>query len=208
MPLAPHAIPPPSRAGAAAKPMRLETRRYLLRTVTPADANARWLGWAADPDVMTPLNVATRQMTLTDLQRYIATFDQVARCLIGVVDKASGQQIGFYEIDFDMTHRLATFNVVIGDKAHWGERVVNETRAALLDHVFTRRSVEKAVGRPIARNFPAIFNYRAQGWRLEGILKAHRRIFDGSGRIDQFEFGLTRDDWRILRSDRADGSSR
>jgi len=200
MPLAaqPSAHRPPG--GPPAKALRLETRRFVLRTVTPGDAHARWLGWAADPEVMSPLNVRTRQMSLPDLQRYIATFDQVGRCLIGIYDKSTEQQIGFYEIDFEPAHRLATFNVIVGDKAYWGGQAVSETRSALLDYVFTKRGVEKAVGRPLARNFPAIYNYRAQGWRLEGILKSHRQMFDGSGRVDQFQFGLTKDDWRAHKA--------
>lgn len=191
----------PAQSGQpAAKPIRLETRRFVLRTLVPADASARWLGWAADAQVMGPLNVAVRQMALAELRRYIAGFDQATHCLIGVFDKKSGLHIGFYLIDIDPQHRLANFNVVIGDRAFWGEKVVNETRAALLDHVFLRRGVDKAVGRPLARNFPAVFNYRAQGWRLEGILKAHRAAFDGSGRIDQFEFALLKDEWRALKA--------
>jgi RimJ/RimL family protein N-acetyltransferase len=194
-PLAPGARPDRP----AAIPIRLETRRFVLRTLTPADASARWQAWAADEEVMGPLNVATRKMSTAELQRYIAGFDQVTHCLIGIFDKKSGQQIGIYMIDVDPYHRLANFNVMVGDRAFWGQKVVNETRAALLDYMFTRRGVEKALGRPLARNFPAIFNYRAQGWRLEGILKAHRAAFDGSGRIDQFEFALLKDEWKALK---------
>ncbi len=196
--------PRPSAGGRsvqpAAKPVRLETRRFIVRTLTPLDANPRWIAWAADKEVMDPLNVAVRAWSTPELQRYIAGFDQVAHLLVGVYDKKGGNQIGFYMIDVDPQHRLATFNVVIGDRAFWGEKVVNETRAALLDYVFTRRGVDKAVGHPLARNFPAIFNYRAQGWRLEGILKAHRAAFDGSGRLDQYSFALSKDEWRALRA--------
>jgi RimJ/RimL family protein N-acetyltransferase len=184
----------------AAKPIRLETRRFLVRTLTPLDANPRWIAWAADREVMDPLNVAVRAWSTPELQRYIAGYDQTAHLLVGVFDKKSGDQIGFYMIDIDPQHRLATFSVVIGDRAFWGEKVVNETRAALLDHVFTKRGVDKAVGNPLARNFPAIFNYRAQGWRLEGILKAHRAAYDGPGRIDQYAFALSKDEWRALRA--------
>ena len=199
MPISPRPVPDAQSGQPGAKPIRLETLRFVLRTLTPRDANARWLGWATDAEVMGPLNVATRAMSATELRRYIAGFDQVAHCLIGIFDKKSEQQIGFYMIDIDPVHRLANFSVMVGDRAFWGQKVVNETRAALLDYVFTKRGVDKAIGRPLARNFPAIFNYRAQGWRLEGILKAHRTAFDGSGRIDQFEFALMKDEWRALK---------
>jgi len=58
---------------------------------------------------------------------------------------------------------------------------------------------------PLSRNFPAVFNYKAQGWRHEGTLRGHRRsIVDGT-RLDQYQFGLLRDEWRQLRRKRSDG---
>jgi ribosomal-protein-alanine N-acetyltransferase len=77
--------------------------------------------------------------------------------------------------------------------------VVNEVRAALLDEFFERRGTEKASGTPLARNFPAVFNYKAQGWRLEGVLKGQcKSVVDGS-RLDQYQFGMLRDEWRARK---------
>ena len=68
-----------------------------------------------------------------------------------------------------------------------------ETRAALLDHLF-RSGVEKVIGSPLARNFPAVFNYKAQGFVAEGVLRRHRIDPDGK-RVDQVMFGLLPEDW-------------
>jgi RimJ/RimL family protein N-acetyltransferase len=43
-----------------------------------------------------------------------------------------------------------------GSKSWWGKGVVNETREALLDEFFNNRGIEKVVGMPFARNFPAV----------------------------------------------------
>ena len=50
--------------------------------------------------------------------------------------------------------------------------MVNEAREALLDEFFNNRGIEKAVGMPFARNFSAVFNYKAQGWHHEGTCAA------------------------------------
>jgi [ribosomal protein S5]-alanine N-acetyltransferase len=77
--------------------------------------------------------------------------------------------------------------------------VVNETRAALLDEFFNNRGIEKASGMPFARNFPALFNYKAQGWHHEGTFRDHcLSVADGS-RLDQYQFGLTKAEWRDMR---------
>lgn len=178
------------------KPIKLKTERFLLRSCVRDDASKRWIGWAVDPDVMTPLNAPTVKFTITSLGDYISGFDNFNRYLIGIFGRSTGQQIGFHTINVSRVHRVATINVIIGDKDWWGKRVVLETRAALLDHFFSSDTIEKAVGRPISRNFPAIFNYKAQGWTMEGILRGQVLSLNDDGlRFDQYHFGMLRHEW-------------
>lgn len=185
---------------AKGRPVELQTDRFNLRSLKPSDASERWLGWAKDPEVMGPLNVPVTSMTRQDLANYIATSDNANRYLIGIFDRESRIQIGFFMVDIDQTHRHATFNVVVGEKSWWGKGVINEVRHALLDHFFEQRGMEKACGVPLARNFPAIFNYKAQGWRHEGTLRGQCRSAVDDTRLDQIQFGLLRDEWRALKA--------
>lgn len=185
------------------RPVFLKTRRFSLRSLKPADASQRWIGWLKDPEVMAPLNVPVRSRTAQELMAHVASADNSERYLIGIFDLATDVQIGFFMVDVDLFHRKATFNVVIGEKSWWGKGVVNEARAALLDEFFDHRGVEKAVGLPFARNFPAIFNYKAQGWRHEGTFRAQALAVAGGARLDQFQFGLVKDEWHKLRAERA-----
>ncbi|MGI9383360.1 MAG: GNAT family N-acetyltransferase [Methyloligellaceae bacterium] len=182
------------------KLVKLETERFVLRTLKPSDVSDRYIAWAVDPDIMGPLNAPVRKLTVEGLSQHIRGFDNATRCLIGVFDASNDLHIGFYRLNMSLRHRNVTFTVVIGDKSYWGHKVVLETRAALLDHVFDARGMEKAVGRPFARNFPAVFNYKAQGWRLEGIMKGHARSVSDGSRLDQYQFGLLPDEWRARRN--------
>jgi ribosomal-protein-alanine N-acetyltransferase len=181
------------------RPVLLKTDRFELRSVTPADASDRWLGWVKDPAIMGPLNMPARAMRREELAGHIASVDNNARFLVGIFDKAVGAQIGFFMIDIEIMHRYAIFNVAIGEKDWWGKGVVNETRAALLDHFFETRGIEKAVGLPFARNFPALFNYKAQGWRHEGTLRGQCLSAADGSRLDQYQFGMLRKEWRARR---------
>jgi ribosomal-protein-alanine N-acetyltransferase len=185
---------------ARGRPVLLKTERFELRSVTPADASDRWLGWVKDPAIMGPLNMPARAMRREELAGHIASVDNNARFLVGIFDKVDGAQIGFFMIDIEIMHRYAIFNVAIGEKDWWGKGVVNETRAALLDHFFETRGIEKAVGLPFARNFPALFNYKAQGWRHEGTLRGQCLSAADRSRLDQYQFGLLRKEWRKLRA--------
>lgn len=180
--------------------VRLETERFIIRSLTPEDASQRWIGWAADPEVMEPVNSIPKTMTIQQLQDYIKRFDQTNRFILGIFDKADRRHIGFYVVHKSAKQGTATFNVIIGDKDYWGKKVVLETRAVLLDYFFETQGIAKAIGMPHARNFPAVFNYKAQGWRLEGVLRGHCPASKGGGRLDQCQFGLLREEWREMRS--------
>lgn len=184
----------------AGKGVLLQTERFELRSLKPIDASDRWVGWARDPEVMGPLNSAVAQVTRGELGGYIGSADNINRFIIGIFDKVSRIQIGFFMVEVDNAHRIATFNVVVGEKAWWGKGVINESRAALLDHFFNDRGIEKACGQPLARNFPAVLNYKTQGWRHEGTQRGQRlSVADGS-RLDQYQFGLLRNEWRAART--------
>jgi RimJ/RimL family protein N-acetyltransferase len=176
-------------------PIEVLTDRFQLRSLAPVDAAERWLSWSVDPDVMGPLNTPIRPMTRRELEAYIAGFDNENSYLIGIFTRSDRRFIGFYMITIDRQHLTANFNVLIGEKDYWGHKVVNETRAVILDFLFRKRGIEKAFGRPLARNFPAVFNYQAQGWRLEGVLRGQvKSVIDGS-RLDQYHFGMLATEW-------------
>jgi len=183
----------------AGQPIDIETARFRLRTLRAADASTRWQGWGKDPEIMGALNAPTQDLDVSYLAKYAASFDCEHRHLVGIFERATVSHIGFFIIEIERMHRCATFNVVIGDRSWWGKGVVNETRAALLDYFFEQRGIDKAIGTPLARNFPALFNYKAQGWRHEATLLGHRVSVIDDSRLDQYQFGLLRDDWRKLR---------
>jgi RimJ/RimL family protein N-acetyltransferase len=185
------------------RPILLETARFSLRSLKPSDASERWMNWLKDPEIMGPLNAPIQRWTAQQLMAHIASADNNERYLIGIFDLASKVQIGLYMVDVDLFHHRANFNTVIGEKSWWGKGVVNETRSALLDEFFSNRGIEKATGMPLARNFPAVFNYKTQGWRHEGTLRGHcLSILDGS-RLDQYLFGLTKQQWHEIRGEYA-----
>ena len=181
-------------------PLTLETDRYRLRSLTAADVTDRYLDWTADPELMRPLNRAPRRVEREELVRYISSFDNRTRFQLGVFCKRTGEHVGVITVELEPRNRLARTNVLIGDRAHWGVGIILEARAAIPDFLFETVGVEKVWGTPLARNFAAVYNYQAQGFRCEGILKAHVRAPDG-GRLDQYLFGLLSEEWHSrLRS--------
>jgi [ribosomal protein S5]-alanine N-acetyltransferase len=188
----------PTKTTTKGRPVLLQTKRFALRSLKPSDASQRWVGWLRDPEVLEPLNAPLRKVEFRDLMAHIAeNSNNETYYMIGIFDLESKVQIGYYSISCEINefHRRADFNVLIGEKSWWGKGAVNETRAALLDEFFNNRGIEKATGHPFARNFPAIFNYKAQGWRHEGTLRAHSISTKDGSKLDQYAFGLTKEEW-------------
>jgi len=180
--------------------IRLKTERFLVRTLRDSDACEAMIGWLSDAELMKNVNHKPERMTMLQLRRYITSYDQATKLLLGVFDAENEKPVGYYLIEMNPPQRRATFNVVIGDRDYWGQRVVLETRAALMDYLFQFGAVDKLIGGPLARNFPAVFNYKAQGWKLEGLMKSHVLRAGGTDRIDQYQFAMLKDDWQAIKT--------
>lgn len=180
--------------------IRLKTDRFLVRTLRESDACDALLGWLADAELMNNVNHKPHRFTMLQLRRFIMSYDQATKLLIGVFDGENEKLVGYYMIEMNPPQRRATFNVVIGDRDYWGQRVVLETRAALMDYLFQFCAIDKLIGGPLARNFPAVFNYKAQGWKLEGLMKSHVLSATGTGRIDQYQFAMLKEDWQAIKN--------
>jgi RimJ/RimL family protein N-acetyltransferase len=89
--------------------------------------------------------------------------------------------------------------VMIGDKDYWGQGVVLEARARILDFIFAELPIDKVSGGCYQTNGPAIFNYQRQGWKVDGIRKAEH--LDRGRRVDTILFAMFREDW-LSRGDR------
>src|SRR5215469_15944433 len=87
------------------RPVRLQTKRFLLRSMTPNDSLERWINWVNDPEVMAPLNTPVRAYPADQMRSYIASGDNNKRYLIGIFDLATQVQIGFFRIEIDSFHR-------------------------------------------------------------------------------------------------------
>ena len=175
--------------------IRLETENYIVRSIEHSDVNEDYRDWTHDQEIMAGVNSSPTAMTIEDMHKYVDRFDNRNSFHFGIFDKNAGNKmIGFYVIYRDRRHNLAQTNVVIGNKDYWGKAAVLETRSAVLDFLFDVVKVGKIWGNPMVRNIRSVFNYKAQGFVAEGVLRRHRIDPDGK-RVDQVMFGLLPEDW-------------
>lgn len=174
------------------RPVVLETENFRLRTLTPEDASERYVGWLNDPEVNRYIEARHGTQTRETLRRYIERHDNVTSFVFGVFAN-EGQHIGNYSLVVEPEHERGTLGVLIGAREFWGRGVVLETRAPVLDFAFRPLGLFKVCGGCYANNMPAIYNYRRQGWKPDGIRKNHA-VCDGEW-VDVVHFAMFRDDW-------------
>lgn len=193
----------PIRAAALAPSpvrMRLADSLVTLETATPADATPRMAEWLADPAAADGLNVTAGTPSLEEFRRYIAAFDNVRRNLAVIRLADSRKAVGLVMFDIDPRHRLASFHVLIGEKAARTGLVAVSVANLLVPYLFTRRNVEKVTIEPLARNRAAVRLCERFGYRKEGVLKAQRRDSRTGERLDQLVFGVTREEFDAWQS--------
>ncbi|MEO8559322.1 MAG: GNAT family protein [Rhodospirillales bacterium] len=182
-------------------PARLETERFIVRSMGPNDATDNYMKWIADPELMRNLNTQPMAKTRDEEIRRLKSYDNSSNFQFGVFVKPDNILIGFFQVRIDKAHKLAEVSVVIGNRDWWGRDVVLEARGAIIDFLFDRLKLEKIWGMPQARNFAAIANYRKQGFRLEGVLRGHNEyVYDRSKRLDFVVFSILKPEWHARRT--------
>lgn len=174
----------------------LTTERFRLRTLTAADATERYLDWMRDPEVTRTLMAQRVKPTLETLRDYIAGHDGKTDFLFGIFE--GDLHIGNLSVTSFAQDRRGNVGVMIGDRDYWGEAVVLEVRAAVLDFMFDSQDCLKMTAGCLSHNTPAIYNFRRQGWTLEGVRKRHY-LMAGEWR-DELLFAMFADDWREKRA--------
>lgn len=173
--------------------LRLATERFYLRPLLPEDTIERYVGWLNDPEVNRFLEVRHTPQDLDSVRAFISSHDNETRFLFGIFRGDNDRHIGNFRLQLTPAHHIATLGVVIGERDHWGQAVVLETRARLLDFIFAELPVEKVCGGCYQTNIHAIFNYQRQGWITDGVRARH--LIDGERRVDLVNFAMFKEDW-------------
>lgn len=180
-------------------PLILETERFRLAPIRPRDVDDTYVSWWNDEEIQRGLNMPVRNWGLAEARHHVSRFNNRRRFHLGITDKETGERIGFITLMREAFGRVQT-NSVIGNKNYWGKKVVLEVRAEVLRFLFEEMGAEKITSLVNARNLPSIYNYKAQGFTCEGILRDHAEWIEG-GRVDMLNFGLLKGEWEAKQAE-------
>ena len=119
---------------APARPVHLETARYILRSVVSDDVSESWGRWSRDPTTARWLNAQARDATREELLQFVSSFDDRSRFLIGIFEKSGDRLIGIHAIYVDWGRREYMINVMIGEQGARNQGARSEARIAVHQH--------------------------------------------------------------------------
>jgi len=186
--------------------LSLDTKRFTLRSLTPADATETYISWWNDPEVQAGLNSRARGWGKPEAVRHIAKFNNKTSFHLGIFCEQTGRMIGFFAIFIHPKNKVARTNIVIGEKDYWGKRVMEEVGRRMLSFLFETLGVAKVKAEVMGRNNASIFMSKVLGATCEGVLRKEIPHFSG-GRTDIFVYGLLRDEWRAAQKAAVDSDS-
>lgn len=175
------------------QPVQLDTERFVVRSLQPTDATKAYVSWWNDSEIRHQMGREVRNWTFVHAFIYIEKFDNKHEFHLGIFVRGSNSMIGYATIR-DTGEGVVKTKTIVGDKSYWGKSVVLEVRAEVMRFAFEQLNAHKITGRITARNFASAYNYKAQGFKIEGIQREHLLHPDGS-RHDQIHFGLLRSEW-------------
>jgi RimJ/RimL family protein N-acetyltransferase len=186
------AVKPPNsdKPAPPGPPVLIDTPRFRGRSVRPSDATQDIADWFADPARVGPLNMPPRRLTLPDLRRFFAGFDNRSRFLVALIDKADDRLCGFYHAEFHAQHRVSRISFLNGPNGAQARRAMIALGHPLLELQFRRFGMEKIVAQVLTTNLPVCRHLDRLGFQREGYLRAQVRAPGGAGRLDQVLFGL------------------
>jgi RimJ/RimL family protein N-acetyltransferase len=176
--------------------VRIDSEKYLIRTIETDDASDRWASWMSDPEVMHMLNLRPRTWMKADVLDYIKTIDQQSSLLLGVFEKQSGTHIGIFTVDVNQVQSQFRVNLLIGEPEYRNKRVTSSIAMAFHEYFFETLGLNMAMATVLGHNAPMIHYLKKNGWKLDRTVEHSRKSNADGTMLDVCVFSLSRDAWR------------
>jgi RimJ/RimL family protein N-acetyltransferase len=134
--------------------VRIDSEKYLIRTIEPDDASDRWASWMSDPEVTHMLNLRARTWKKADFLDYMKTFDQQSSLLLGIFEKQRGTHIGMFTVDINHVRSQFLVNLLIGEPEYRNKHVTSSIAMPFREYFFETLGLNMAMASVLARNAP------------------------------------------------------
>jgi RimJ/RimL family protein N-acetyltransferase len=146
-------------------PLAIETERFLIRSLTIADASERYLSWFSTDATQF---IANKASDLTELKQYIQYFSTKDGCwLLGIFTRDEQIHIGNIKFECNITNcKVLDMGILIGEKNWQGKGVAKEVIEALGCYFKNNHDIESIQLGVDIQNTSAIKAYQKSGFEI------------------------------------------
>ena len=173
----------------------LHDDQIFLRSLSVSDVTEEYVEWMNNPEIIQFIGSRNKNNSRENIEKYVAKFDNKSAFHLGIFIKEPERHVGNISIHCDLANKTASTGVLIGDKSVWGSDIVIRARRLVLKFLFEDMDIFKVTGTPFSRNIPALFNYKKQGFIIEGTQKDQVLLADNT-RVDLVLFAMFRCQYR------------
>lgn len=184
-----------------ARTIKLETPRYVVRSLEPADAARSWNDWLKDPQTLRNLNARATTLSEEDLQAYIARFDRKTSHVLGIFKKDTDRLIGVRTVYVDPARNDFVMNVLIGESDARNQGARTETRDVIYRFFFEELDLHAARCTAVSTNEGILRVLENNGWIHERTDK--KASATGEGFVELLSFRLPREVWRNKEAEKS-----
>jgi RimJ/RimL family protein N-acetyltransferase len=191
------------RTAAAASPSTneflLESPNLGLRPLTVDDVSDRFVSWFAQDEIRSPLNLPSANRTKAEMIAYVQSFDQDARLLLGIFDKANGLLVGFFSVQIERRIGRYLVNTVVGEPAYRTKGLMLEITLPFREYFFETLGLKVMTATALATNAAIIGYLEKTGWTRNQTLKGHSKSQVDGAMIDLHLYSITREAWQAWK---------
>jgi len=175
------------------KNIKIESKNYIIKPLDPNNIDPSYLEWLNTPNITKFLDMDINYKHTQDtVTKYIMSRDNVNKFIFGIYTKED-KLIGTHALVYHPETKIGELGVMIGDVNYWGKAVPLESRAAVLNWFFEYFDADKVIAGAYSLNFPAIYNFKRQNWKMYKIDKNWRMIDDK--KVDFINYSMSREKW-------------
>ena len=176
------------------EPLRIETKRFYLRSLSPRDAGPVYTSWWNDAEIQKGFDFPPRNWDMKKATNHVRQFNNRDKFHLGIYVKSSDELIGFYTLFVEPAIGIAVPNICIGNKNYWGNHTATEVGEPFLDFIFKVLGANKIEGHLRGANLASIAILKHFGFAKEGQLRQRVAGIRGE-RADLHIYGLLKEEW-------------
>jgi RimJ/RimL family protein N-acetyltransferase len=188
------------KAPSPSAPIWIDAPLSYLRTLTEADASARWAAWLDQPEMQEALNLPARKNTKANIVAYIRKFDNDTKILLGIFDRTDDVMVGIITVQIDWAQRTYLANTFIGDADRRHKGYMFDLSPPFRDYFFDERGLDRMIATVLASNTPIRKYLDKTGWTLDRTLKAHVKSHADGSMLDLCCYSISHAAWNAWKA--------